>query len=221
VSAPLETTLAASSPSTARTLRDLCSALPDFALACACLLAWVAPESLNAGVVPGILLTMLVEFIVVHSAPFMGLQVVSEQPAARKVRNVVVIGLFYSMFLMGFSIAFHAWWPFLSFWFLTANRLTVLVFSQADSGRERETLKASWAAGAICYLTGAGLTTMLPIPRLGLTPQFVSSLGLSGGGLWIEQPWRVMAFAAFYFAASGMLEATGFTMLLPKRAPTR
>lgn len=202
---------------TADTLRDLASALPDFALAIVCLLAWIAPESLTPGVVPWILLTMLVEFVVVHSAPFMGLQIVSDLPAARKIRNVVVIGGFYSIFLLGFSLAFHAWWPFVSFWALTANRLTVLLFRQSREGRERDTLKASWGAGALCYLVGVFLTTMLPLPRLGLDPAFVASLHLTGGGLWIDQPWRVLAFGAFYFAALGLFEATGFRALVPKR----
>ncbi len=195
-------------------LAHLASALPDFALATACLLAWIAPEAFSFPVVPWILLTMLVEFIVVHSAPFMGLQLVSDIPSARKVRNVVVIGGFYSLFLLGFSLAFHTWWPFVSFWTLTLNRLTVLLFRQAPAGRERATLQASWAAGALCYLGGAFLTTLAPLPRLGLSPAFVASLQLSGGGLWIDEPWRVVAFGALYFASLGMLEATGFRALL-------
>ncbi|MBI5168579.1 MAG: hypothetical protein HZA61_03735 [Candidatus Eisenbacteria bacterium] len=208
----------AAPPEKSATLRDLASALPDFALAVVCLLAWIAPEALTPGVVPWILLTMLVEFVVVHSAPFMGLQLVSDMPAARKLRNVVAIGLFYSVFLLGFSLAFHAWWPFVSFWLLTANRLTVLTFRQGREGRESATLKASWAAGALCYLGGVFLTTLLPLPRLGLDPAFVESLRLTGGGLWIEQPWRVLAFGAFYFATVGFLEATGFRALTPKPA---
>ncbi len=199
-------------------IRDLASALPDFALAVVCLLAWIAPEALTPGVVPWILLTMLVEFIVVHSAPFMGLQLVSDLPAARKIRNVVLIGGFYSIFLLGFSLAFHAWWPFVTFWLLTANRLTVLVFRQGRDGREREALKASWGAAALCYLVGVFLTTLLPVPRLGIGSAFVASLRLSGGGLWIDQPWRVVAFGAFYFGALGFFEATGFRALLPKSA---
>ena len=210
---------AAPAPETARTIRDLASAMPDFVMATVCLLTWIAPEAINPGVIPWVLLTMLVEFVVVHSAPFMGLQLVSEQPTARKVRNVIAIGGFYSIFLLGFSLAFHAWWPFVSFWLLTLNRLTVLLFSQAKEGRARETLQASWGAGALCYLVGVGITTVLPVPRLGVSPGIVSSLNLTGGGLWIDQPWRVLAFATFYFGATGLLEATGFAALVPRPAP--
>lgn len=188
--------------------------MPDFALATACVLAWIAPEAFAFPIVPWIMLTMLVEFIVVHSAPFMGLQLVSDMPTARKVRNVIVIGGFYSLFLLGFSLAFHAWWPFVSFWTLTFNRLTVLWFRQAPEGRARATLQASWAAGAACYLGGVFLTTLAPVPRLGISPSYVASLQLSGGGLWIDQPWRVVAFGALYFASLGMFEATGFRALL-------
>ncbi|MFN8588419.1 MAG: hypothetical protein U0704_11550 [Candidatus Eisenbacteria bacterium] len=213
----LPTTPSGTGPASA-TWPHLASALPDFALATVCVLAWIAPESLHEGVVPWILLTMLVEFVVVHSAPFMGLQLVADMPAARKVRNVVAIGGFYSIFLLGFSLAFHAWWPFTSFWLLTLNRLTVLWFRQGESGREGATLRASWAAGALCYLGGVFLTTLAPVPRLGLTVGYVESLRLSGGGLWIEQPWRVVAFGALYFAAIGFFEATGFRALLDRGA---
>jgi hypothetical protein len=50
------------------------------------------------------------------------------------------------------------------------------------------------------------LTTVLPLPRLGLTPEVVSGQHLPGEGRWIARPCRVMAFGFLYFTAIGISE---------------
>jgi hypothetical protein len=96
-----------------------------------------------------------------------------------------------------------------------------VLFRQAPSGDERAFLQAGWAASAISYLLGVAVTVVLPVPRLGLTPAIVHALALPGSGLWISQPWRVVAFGALYYAAVGAFEWTGFRALrsgLPARS---
>ncbi|TPW15194.1 MAG: hypothetical protein FD129_941, partial [bacterium] len=39
---------------------------------------------------------------------------------------------------------------------------------------------------------------------LGLTPAVHSRLGLEGGGIWIDEPHRVLAFGVAYFLAQGL-----------------
>ena len=50
---------------------------------------------------------------------------------------------------------------------------------------------------------------LLPLPRLGLTPEVVARLALPGSGQWVEQPHRVLAFGFLYFAATAISEAFG------------
>jgi len=42
-------------------------------------------------------------------------------------------------------------------------------------------------------------TSLLPLPRLGLQPDVVATLGLPGSGQWIESPQTGIAFGALYF----------------------
>lgn len=56
------------------------------------------------------------------------------------------------------------------------------------------------------YLCFALLATILPLPRLGLTPAVLSARHLPGSGLWINQPPRVLAFGFLYFTAIGLSE---------------
>ena len=55
-------------------------------------------------------------------------------------------------------------------------------------------------ASALAYLGGAIFTAFVPLPSLGITPEVIENLHLTGSGLWIEQPWTVLAFGALYFA---------------------
>lgn len=188
----------------------LASALPDALLALGCLCTWVAPQAMPAGTAGGVLLLVLLEFIVVHSSAFMGMQLVTPGPAGRRVLTVLGFGLFYSLFVGAFSLAFHAWWPLVSFWLLTLNRLTPILLGRAPAGGEREHLQRTWAGNAICYIAAVFVTLVLPLPALGMTPERVAALHLPGRGIWVSQPWRVTAAAALYYGLVAWLEATDY-----------
>ena len=146
---------------------DIISALPDIALAGAFLLTWISSYRLGERMVAHLVLIMLMEFIVVHSAAFMGTVAVSGESKWRKVALIVGLSIFYSVFAGGFSWAFRDWFPLLAFWGLTLNRLAGVIVGQAPEGRERMLVQKGWAASAILYLLGAGLTAFLPLPALG------------------------------------------------------
>ncbi len=190
------------------------NALPDLALAVAFAATWIAPTRFAPGWVRWALLTMLLEFVVIHSAAFMGQMLFSDGAPARRALRIVGLGAFYTLFVIGFALGFHSWWPLVSFWLLTLNRMTVVWFRPAPGAREREMLNATWAAHCLCYLAGVFVTTPFPVPRLGFTPAFVSSLALPGSGLWIQQPWRVIAFGAIYFASVAAFELTNYRWLI-------
>ena len=63
-----------------------------------------------------------------------------------------------------------------------------------------------WAASGFTYIIGAVLTALLPLPRLGISPEFVASMHLSGSGVWVEQPYTVLAFGAIYFAVQARVK---------------
>jgi hypothetical protein len=186
-------------------LVDLVAAAPDLLLGGMFFVAWVEPRLIGADRIRDGLLLMLMEFIVIHSAAFMGTVAWGTAPAGSKARNVIGLGLFYTLFVAGFALAFRSWWPLLGFWGLTLNRLLGALIGQGD-GEEKQLVQRGWAATAVFYLLAVFTTVLIPYPRLGVTPEVLGAIDLPGSGAWIDTPWRVMAAGGLYFLACGVSE---------------
>jgi hypothetical protein len=122
--------------------------------------------------------------------------------------------VFYTLFVGSFALAFHQWWPLWSFWALIFNRMLSVLLKQPLEGEERIFVQRQWAAGAMFYLLAVGLTTMLPLPRFGVTPGAIAAMHLGGRGLWIDQPWRVLAAGMLYFGATAVSELFDHRMFM-------
>lgn len=190
-------------------MTGLIAALPDLALGATFLITWFHPATFGEKAVSGFLLLMLLEFITVHSAGFMGVVLVSGWTKRKRLLALLGLGCLYTIFVGGFALSFGEWWPVWSFWLLMANRLLGVLIGQAPEGREKVFIMASWAASVFFYVAFVFLTSFAPMPAFGLTPEFVGGLGLPGGGLWIEEPHRVIAFGFLYFLAMGLAELAG------------
>jgi len=201
-------------PARALRVADIVAAAPDAGLAAICLLTWLAPDAVGAQQVRYVVLLMLLEFVVIHSAAFMGQAVVDiDQPPARAMA-ILGFGLFYTIFVGAFGLAFHTWWPVAGFWLLTGNRLLGVLVGQAPDGEERRYLRAGWATGVVFYVGAVFLTLFLPLPRFGITPDVVARQGFAGmGGVWIQEPHRVVAAGFLYFAATAVSELFGHDWL--------
>ena len=187
-------------------LAGLINAVPDWVIAGTFLVTWVRPSALGEDMVDRLELVMLMEFVVVHSTGFMGVVVLSRVDRRAKLIGLLALGGFYSIFTGGFSMGFHTIWPFLAFWALTANRMLGVLISPAADLREAKVLAAGWASAVLAYVSMAMVTMLLPMPRLGLTRKVVYSLHLTGSGLWVDQPWRVLAFGTLYFLITGIID---------------
>jgi hypothetical protein len=185
------------------------NALPDFALAAVFLVSWVSPTAFGARTVTRLLLVMLLEFIIIHSAAFMG--TVAFGPAKRglRTRAIVGLGLFYSLFAGAMALTFRTWWPLGAFWLQTGNRLLGVVTGRPSAGGERAYIISTWVVSVVLYLVCVGVTSALPIPPFGITAAVIDSLRLPGSGLWIAEPYRVIAFGFLYFALTGWWELVG------------
>lgn len=191
----------------------LLAALPDFSLALLFLTTWLHPLERRELMVRDLTALMLLEFVVMHSSMLMFFAVMTDERKRTKVGILLGGSLFYALFAAAFAAAFHSWWPFLSFWLLTANRLaSVLLGAAPDSGQRALTLK-TWVVSVSAYLFGTALTASAPIPALGVTPQVIARQHFSGGGLWIDEPWRCLAFGALYFGIQGLSGTADFFML--------
>lgn len=201
------------SPALRSPFARLAAALPDLGLAGAFLVTWLEPFRLGERMVAYFMLVMLLEFIVVHSSGFMGFVVLNESMAThRKVLALVGLGAFYCLFAGGFGASFGAWWPVWTILLMTLNRIAGVFLSEPPRGDLVTPAMSVWGFSVLCYVVFAFATTLLPIPRLGITPAVQAAQQLSGGGLWVDEPHRVIAFGVLYFAAVGLFELRGLRL---------
>lgn len=185
------------------TFKGFFSALPDFLTASVFIYVWLyAPE--RPHLVKTMMLVMLIEFLVVHSAGMLGFIVYGDLSRSVKTKSLLGLGSFYLLFAVAFSFGFDSVWPVFWIAWLLLSKLAVIWFGSGTSARQKARMMGEWAAGVAFYVLGVFITLMPIIPRFSLTPEFVSTLSIEGSGVWIEQPHTVIAFGVIYFAAIGV-----------------
>jgi hypothetical protein len=187
-------------------LAHLFSALPSFVFSGVFLITWLFPDALGEHMISYLMLIMLMEFINVHAAGFMGNAIIGTAERGKKAATILGLGVMYTLFVGAFSLAFKEWWPLGAFWVLVVNRLLGVLLGKAPTGQEKAALQASWAFGAFSYVMLVFATIILPVPEFGVTADVIARQGLEMSGLWLEQPYRMMAFGFTYFALIGCSE---------------
>lgn len=189
------------------TLPRLFTALPDALTAAIFLFAWIAPSIPGPHYVANLTLTMLFEFIVMHSSGFYaGICAASGISRNRRLGLLAGLTALYTMFILGFAIAFGSIWPIVAFAWLFASRFAHVWTHPVQDDTETRRMMLLWVGSGLAYVFGAALTVMLPLPRLGITPEFVTSMHLSGGGEWVERPQTAIAFGVLYFSLQAWLK---------------
>lgn len=204
------------------------AALPDALTAAMFLAVWVNPFVFGALSVKTAMLTMLVEFFLIHATGFFTALVHQPDMMARGPRwaAIAALSLFYVLMIGAFAWSFGEWWPLLAFAWLVVGKFLWVRRDAPAAGDDEETmaarvnrhiaaedrmmgLMAAWAASVAAYLFACGATVVPDVPTLGmpasLQPRF--GLGEAGGGLWVDEPHRVVAMGVLYFAllAAGKL----------------
>lgn len=187
----------------------LIAAIPDFGLAGFFAISWVAPYTFGDHILSRLELMMLMEFIILHSSAFLACAMTMPRLRILRIGAVIGLGLFYTMFVGAFSLSFHTWWPLASFWILLTNRILAVMLGKVPAERDFGFIVLGWAVGVACYLGYALLTATVNMPRLGVTLAVQKAQPPSVGGLWSEQPWRVIAFGTFYYATIAVTELLG------------
>lgn len=194
------------SESTATTVASpatrLAAALPDAVVSASFLVVWIAPFALGERAVRNALLTMLVEFVLMHASGMLG-GIAFDRGRRRANRLFVLAGFtaFYGLFIGAFVLAFDALWPIAVFGWLILGKFAGVFAARGHTAGEARRMQAEWAASAAFYVGGVFLTLLLPLPRLGMSETLQPAFGLVGGGVWVDEPHRVVAFGALYFAA--------------------
>jgi hypothetical protein len=189
------------------TVPGVVSGLAEMALGAGFLVTWFKPDLLGQEWVLLALELMLLEFILVHSAAFMGMKGTGTSPAMTRLKWFGGIGAFYSLFVLGFCLSLDSWRPMASFWIITMQRLMGDVYEPKPSAESKVWFTTSIAMNAMLYLLLVMAFTVLPVPRFGVTGSLSSWISSKGGGLWVDEPQRVVAIAAFYYLLRGWATA--------------
>ena len=188
------------------TIAHLFSALPSFILSGVFLITWIAPDALGEKTISYLMLVMLLEFINVHAAGFMGNAIISDSSRGKKAKTIIGLGMFYTLFVCAFAFTFKQWWPVWAFWGLVLNRLLGVLLGKAPTGQEKNMIQTSWGIGVFCYVMLVFATVILPVPAFGVNSEAIAQQGFTARGLWIDEPYRMMAFGFLYFAVIGLAE---------------
>lgn len=196
------------------------AALPDGITAAGFALVWLFPFALDELSVKTALLVMLLEFFLIHATGFF--TAIGGSPKIRRVWRMLAMAgltLLYLAMVGAFAWSFGETWPVLAFLWLAVGKAAWAWGTRPGAGAGGDDAMAmpmvAWAGSVVAYLFGAFATLLLPLPRLGMTQEVQPRFGLEGGGVWIEEPHRVVAFGLVYF---GLLCAA---KLLMARQPRR
>lgn len=179
------------------------AALPDGITALMFVAVWLFPFVFGALSVKTAMLTMLVEFFLIHATGFF--TAIANQPRSdRRLRigGVLGLSLFYLLMVGVFAWSFGEWWPLLAFAWLAIGKVVWIWRSAPPSDDDTGWQMAAWAGSVVAYLFACFATVIAPVPRLGMSADLQPMFGFddSQGGLWVEEPQRVVAMGAIYFA---------------------
>jgi hypothetical protein len=193
------------------------AALPDAITASAFASLWFAPLWLGPRAISNALLTMLVEFVLVHASGMLGGLLESRSHSRRaQVLALLGFGFLYSAFIGAFALTFFEWWPVLVFAWLLVGKLQDLFGASPADPAHRQRRQTMWAAQVVAYLAAVFITLLLPVPRFGISEAVQPQLGLTGSGLWVGQPQTVVVAGVLYFGLLAWLKWKGSTGVIVK-----
>ena len=165
------------------------------------LVAWVSPDLLSLGQFRGLLAAVAVEFFVMHASGLYGFGAAKRGVSASK--RAWILGILTAVYLIpvvGMTIELKTAAPVISFlWLFTSRFLFILRHPESAAVQSALCIKL-WGVSLASFGIGLVLVNVMPLPALGLTPQFVASLSLSGHpNPSAEPPQKTIAFGLFYF----------------------
>lgn len=185
------------------TAANLTGAAWHFLLAWTFWTAWWNPSRLGEAMVTYLVFLMILEFLLMHSSILFGTYVMARDDSKERLKSILLLGSVYSVFALGVSVVAKSVWPFVLLWWVTLGRFLPVLLRGPGPGEQESHLRRA-APCAVFYLFGAFFCMFYPLPHLGMT----SSLRGHGSGLWMDEPYRALAFGVFYFFLLGIAELT-------------
>lgn len=184
----------------------LLAALPDTITASIFLTAWIAPALVGAQQIIALMLTMVIEFLVMHSGAFYAMVVGDKEPRMfMRVAMLAVISLFYLLFVLFIASIMDSMWALGAFaWLVLGRFLHLLAVPTQNREADAARLNSLWLVSLLTYFGGMLVIAIVQPPALGITPDVIASLHLSGNAGIVYRPYLVLAFGVLYFSVQAL-----------------
>lgn len=187
-----------------RPLPRLFASIPDALTSVLYLVAWIVPRQLGPEHVKQLMFAMLIEFMVLHSsAAFDGSRPPPGWSQGRYLGLLIGLTALYLGLAALFAWAWDSPWPFYAFAWLFVCRFFHLLTYPAEQDEQRRT---TFYGANLGTFFAAMFVLVLPLPRLGLTPEFTAAMQISGSGTLASAPQLLIAFGATYFMLQSWLK---------------
>ena len=182
-------------------LPRLFAALPDAITVAIFLVAWIAPARLGPEQIVALMLTMVIELLVMHSGGFYAMVMGDNEPRMfMRAAMLAVLSIFYLLFVLFIASIMDSLWLLGAFaWLLLGRFLHLFAVPTRNRKADAARLRSLWLVSMLTYFGGVLLITILQPPALGITPQVIASLHLSGNAGVVHKPYLVLAFGMLYF----------------------
>jgi hypothetical protein len=167
---------------------------------------WLEPPRFGVDWFRSGVLTLLLEFFVIHASGFMAVLMYDpETPRGRRGLQVGGLAAGYLLFISAFAWGFDAWWMPGAFAWLCFSKLQAIWTGAAPVEADRTAAIVSWALSVAVYLGAVFLTVSVFVPALGVTAEVRDAAGFDAkGGVWEAEPHRALAGAVLYFTLMGL-----------------
>jgi len=181
-------------------------AFPELLTAALLLALWAEPQRFGIDWFRSGVLTLLLEFFVIHASGFMAVLMYDPgTPRGRRILQVGALGVGYLLFIGAIAWGFDAWWMVAAFAWLCFGKLQAIWTGAAPEERDRTLAIVGWALSVAVYLGAVFLTVLVYVPPLGVTPAIRDLAQFdAGGGVWEAEPHRALAGAVLYFTIMGL-----------------
>jgi hypothetical protein len=209
------------------------AAAPDLLTAAIFLIAWIAPSIPGPQYVNDLVLAMLLQTFLLFASGLYSMIVQSKDSSRLSnlfilvVMNAVVVFIMINVLAEDApgtdhsrptDLTFEIYRPELLIaylWLFASNFLHLLIHGSPDNDADRRRIETLSTLSIAAYVFSFVAALLLPLPPLGLTPEFIASLQRGEGDMWGRLLYVPIAFGVIYFAIQGCIKAV---MLVPPRA---
>lgn len=185
-------------------------AIPDMLTGGFFLVLWLSPLFFGPEGVKTAFLLLLVEFLLMHASGVLGSQ--QGRGTAGCLPLIGFGGLYLLIFLI-VALSFDAGWPLLALAWLVVGKLTSGSMAGRDDLDRRHWNNAIWMLSFAAWIPLFLLVSVLPLPRLGMTPEAMALIEIGGSGAAADNPHKAAAFGLFYFSLLAWAKGTGFNVI--------